>query len=229
MHHLGNRFIGLSASGEFPGAGVLTATVALKAASSGLQFSSVHTWLSCKSPRSKGASANGNLHNHLYRTPGSRISIPFSVGLQEKTIRPVLVVHSENTVTLPHMAPGARCSRGLSLCYTRDLRPLRIFPGDIPDSSPGCGRGVSPPNASRNPRCALWPRELHTDTLPYSRNGVLSRRPDYQVPGYQTVIARVLWLGCIRVISTAYLWLGKRKEEMGRNNSSEQITPLGRR
>lgn len=90
MNHLGNRFIGISASGEFPGAGVLTTAVALEAASSGIQFPRSHIWLSCESPRSKGASANGNLHTHLYRIPGSRLINTSLFGLPEKTIRPVL-------------------------------------------------------------------------------------------------------------------------------------------
>jgi hypothetical protein len=124
MHHLGNRFIGLSASGEFPGAGVLTATVALKAASSGLQFSSVHTWLSCKSPRSKGASANGNLQQ-------------------------------TGTCTITFIGHPVPAYQYLSLSVCRKKRSALSY-----------------------------------------------RRPDCQVPGYQTVLARGPLLGCIRVVST---------------------------
>ena len=109
MLPLGNRSIGLSVSGEFPGVGVLTATRALEAASSGLQFSSAQTWLSCVSPLLKGVSANGNLHTHFCRIPGSRLINTSLFGLQGKTILPVL----EETGL-----PGSRvsdCSRAGSI------------------------------------------------------------------------------------------------------------------
>lgn len=64
------------------------------------------------------------------------------------------MVYSENTVTHSHRAPGAKCSRGLPLCYVREIRDL------------------APQAASRNPRCALRAGKLHLDTLPYLKNGV---------------------------------------------------------
>jgi hypothetical protein len=145
LHHLGNRFIGLSASGEFPGAGVLTATGVLEATSSGLQFSSAKTWLSCESPPSKEASAIWNFFTHLYRIPGSRRVNAFLSGLLEKTIRPVFVVHSENTVTLPHMAPGARCSRGLPLKLHSRPSPARCRFRSRNPGSRSTGRFEEPP------------------------------------------------------------------------------------
>ncbi len=124
------------------------------------------------------------------RYPG----FPFPGKIEGEGEETDLVVHSENTVSHPHMAHGARCSRGLPLCYARDLRPLAAgfarrdfhlstghscYAGTLLFHSTR-NPGVSPvgecPPASRNPRCALWPRELHTDTLPYSRNGVLNLR-----------------------------------------------------
>src|SRR3990172_9036935 len=53
-------------------------------------------------------------------------------------------------------APGTLARGGIPHRYARDLRLLAAIPldaippftGDIPDSSPGCGRGVSPPIAA---------------------------------------------------------------------------------
>src|SRR3972149_7406500 len=86
------------------------------------------------------------------------------------------------------LVTGDPCLRGLPLSYARDLRPLAAIPltGDIPDSSPGCGRGVSPPirsiGRSEEPPAAPGHREARTNTLPYLGSGALDRGP-FPSPG----------------------------------------------
>jgi hypothetical protein len=62
-----------------------------------------------------------------------------------------------------------RCSgdRGAWWENARDLVPARCqfrstqFTGDIPDSSPGCGRGVSPPTLRGTPAVPFGPGVVH--------------------------------------------------------------------